>query len=261
MNSDDIKKILAVKYREEFFVPEFRDKPAGYNHMIDALAIWLHPSRSSEIECFEIKVNRSDWLKELADVGKSDSIARHCDRIWLVTSDDKIAKLNEIPVNWGWMGVSGKRLNILKDAPKLEPIIDRDFLITVAQYSRENPKFLITDAETRGYDKGYAEGKLNSIPEAERRTYEWNKNKLKLAEERLKELSDRFGVRNFEWMDIPGMKDIMLLAESIYNLKKETYAFKSMKGDIEDLQKLLDGIKNNISKFEEKKRLVYELPS
>mgnify|MGYP000731094661 CR=1 FL=1 len=48
----------------------------------------------------------------------------YCDFFYLFTTDEKVAKLEEIPENWGWMTERGGKIFILKKAPKLkaEPI-------------------------------------------------------------------------------------------------------------------------------------------
>ena len=86
----------------------------------DALALSLWPSRGIELHGHEIKVSRGDWLRELRDVGKADSIQRFCDRWWLVIGDAAIVAPGELPPRWGLMVVKGGRLVVSKDAPLLK---------------------------------------------------------------------------------------------------------------------------------------------
>lgn len=94
----------------------------GYkaNSAVDALALSLWPSRGIELHGHEIKVSRSDWLRELKDVRKSQPIQRYCDRWWLVVGDPDIVQPGELPPTWGLMVVRGGRLVAVKEAPKLE---------------------------------------------------------------------------------------------------------------------------------------------
>lgn len=154
MENEDLAKLVrdAIKkrYREEFVIYEFKDLPSNPSHYMDALVINLHPSRSTYIESIEIKTHRNDWLNELKNPDKNDSISKHCDLVWLATSSKDIARIEEIPPNWGWMVLTGNRLKIMKQAPKLNPVIDKDFVITVCQYASTRAK---------NYDDMYLERK------------------------------------------------------------------------------------------------------
>lgn len=86
----------------------------------DALALSLWPGRGIELHGHEIKVSRADWLRELRDVAKADSIQRFCDRWWLVVGDPAIVTPDELPPRWGLMAVKGGRLVATKPAPKLK---------------------------------------------------------------------------------------------------------------------------------------------
>lgn len=87
----------------------------------DGMAMSLWPSRGLGLEGIEIKSFRSDWLRELKMPEKAENIFKYCDQWWLVTTDDTIAKMEEIPATWGWLAVKGKRLITMKEAPKLTP--------------------------------------------------------------------------------------------------------------------------------------------
>jgi hypothetical protein len=95
----------------------------------DGIAMSLWPSRGLGIEGIEVKSFRSDWLRELKDPKKAENVFKYCDRWWLVTADDNVAKMEEIPLTWGWMTVKGKRMITIKEAPALTPIaVDKTFI-------------------------------------------------------------------------------------------------------------------------------------
>jgi hypothetical protein len=100
---------------------EVRDD-AGFkaHRSADVVAMNCWPSRGLRLHGLEVKSHRSDWLRELAKPEKSVAIQRFCDHWWLVTSDDKVATLDEIPERWGWLALSGKTLKTMRDAPALE---------------------------------------------------------------------------------------------------------------------------------------------
>jgi hypothetical protein len=86
----------------------------------DAVALSLWPSRGIELHGHEIKVSRSDLLKELQEPGKSEPIQQFCDRWWLVLGAANLIKPGELPPTWGLMVVQGSQLRVTVEAPKLE---------------------------------------------------------------------------------------------------------------------------------------------
>ncbi|HYJ21079.1 MAG TPA: hypothetical protein VEW07_03530, partial [Solirubrobacterales bacterium] len=62
---------------------------AGFDarRTIDAVSLNLWPSRGMLLDGYEIKVSRSDWLRELKNPAKAEEFAGLVDRLWLVVSD------------------------------------------------------------------------------------------------------------------------------------------------------------------------------
>lgn len=85
----------------------------------DAVALGMWQQNGRLIHGFEIKVSRSDWLREVRDVGKADPFIEQCDRWWLVTGDLSVAKPEEIPEAWGWMNATKTGLRIQRPAKSL----------------------------------------------------------------------------------------------------------------------------------------------
>jgi len=88
----------------------------------DVVVMGAWGSTAHDIQGFEVKVSRSDWLNEVKKPNKNDSIKQYCDRFWLVITSEDMVKEGELPDSWGMMVVSGAGLKIVKKAPKLEPI-------------------------------------------------------------------------------------------------------------------------------------------
>lgn len=86
----------------------------------DALAFSLYPSRGLELHGIEVKVHRSDWLREKDDPEKAEAIAAFCNRWWLVTTEGCVKDASEIPPAWGWLDFDGKKLVQKKAAPLKE---------------------------------------------------------------------------------------------------------------------------------------------
>jgi len=126
-----LKKFPASEYA---LMAEVRDAAGfGASRSADFLAMGLWPSRGLDMIGIERKSFRGDWLKELKTPEKAENIYQYCDRWYLLTDNENVAKIDEIPINWGWMhiNVDGK-LKVIKEAPKLSPIpISKSFLACV----------------------------------------------------------------------------------------------------------------------------------
>lgn len=137
---------MVTLLRERFKAPEFAFIPSVRNgtgwarnaRTADGLAMSLWPSRGLELHGFEIKVSRSDWFREKNDPQKAEDIAQFCDRWWLVTSDEAIAPLDEVPPTWGLLTVRRKKLVVVREPAKLEAKpLDRLFLAAILRRAAE----------------------------------------------------------------------------------------------------------------------------
>lgn len=112
-----------------FEVPDGVGNSKRTQRTADAIVINFWESRGLEIEGFEIKVERSDWQRELQMPAKADAHFVRCDRWWLVTPQASapkggVARAEEIPGPWGWMVITAKgEVQVLKKAPKLVPSV------------------------------------------------------------------------------------------------------------------------------------------
>lgn len=135
LGESDLLDRLTVKFPspEWAFMPHVSDGTGGYkSRTADAIAMNLWPSRGLEIHGFEVKVYRSDWVRELRDPAKADAIAKYCDRWWLVVGDKGILEPGELPATWGLMIPFGRGLRAMVTPQKLtaaEP--DRTFLAAI----------------------------------------------------------------------------------------------------------------------------------
>lgn len=100
----------------------------------DAVAMNLYPSRGLEINGVEVKVSRSDWLRELRDPAKAETIFKFCDRWWLAVSDREIVKDGELPITWGLLVLKGGKLVQAVAAPKLDALpVTKQFFAALAR--------------------------------------------------------------------------------------------------------------------------------
>jgi hypothetical protein len=97
---------------------------AGFDarRTIDFMAFDLWPMQGLHLHGHEVKISRSDWLRELRDPTKAEEFKRYCDRWWLVVPDASIVKREELPDGWGLLAPRADGKLVAKvSAPKLTP--------------------------------------------------------------------------------------------------------------------------------------------
>jgi hypothetical protein len=149
--------------RERYAAPQYAlfdevFSSVGGGQRADAIAVAMWRSRGLAIHGFEIKVSRSDWLRELKNPKKAEHIFRYCDYWWLVVNDEKrIALPEEIPAPWGVLAPQGDCLRQVRAATKLQPDpLDRPFLCSLLRthYDREGYSPVLQEEFERGHKSG-----------------------------------------------------------------------------------------------------------
>lgn len=105
---------------------------AGKRRSADAIAMSLWPSRGLFIEGIEIKVSRSDWLRELKKPEKADSIANHCNAWWIATTPGVIK--NDLPAGWGHLELDDTgelQVKVAACTSTDQGAVDRSFLAAI----------------------------------------------------------------------------------------------------------------------------------
>jgi len=128
----------------------------GCRRHCDALVMSLWPSRGLEIIGIEVKVRRSDWLKELSLPEKAEAIAQYCDRWYLAVGDENIVQEGELPKGWGLIVPKSLGALRIKTEAKLaepEPQPDRNFLAAVLRQIQNQV------GEEAAYRRGQIDGK------------------------------------------------------------------------------------------------------
>lgn len=166
--SSTLYSALTVKYPapEWLLLPQVRSD-AGFGttmHPVrtaDAIAMNTWPSRGLTVLGFEIKVSRSDWLRELKQLDKADPIIRFCDR-WFIVAPAGIVKDAELPAAWGLITPHGKGLRIVSDGERLpaEPL-DRGFVAAMFRRAMDvRPDTAQLKAE---YERGAAAAREHNL--------------------------------------------------------------------------------------------------
>lgn len=125
MKTPDVKSALRARFCSPEWAIFFEvadGTGANQRRWADAVAMNMYPSRGLEIHGFEIKVSRSDWLRELKNPEKSSTVQQFCDRWWIVAPKELI-KPGELPPTWGHYDITPAGvIRQVVAAPKLEAL-------------------------------------------------------------------------------------------------------------------------------------------
>jgi len=94
----------------------------GAPNIADVMILGAWHSSGNELEGFEVKVSRADWLNEVKNPTKCQPSKQYCHRWWLVIADASMVKDGELPDDWGMMVADRGVLKVIKKAPKLTPV-------------------------------------------------------------------------------------------------------------------------------------------
>lgn len=78
--------------RRHVLAEQVRYLPGSGHSIADAISIDTWSSGHYALHGYEVKVSRSDFLRELRDPGKHATWARHCERWWIVVPDAQMAR-------------------------------------------------------------------------------------------------------------------------------------------------------------------------
>jgi hypothetical protein len=84
----------------------------------DYVAMDLWPSKGLALHGHEIKISRSDWLRELKEPEKAAEFIPYMNFWWLVASHPRIVRDGELPEGWGLMVMRGPLLVVATRAPR-----------------------------------------------------------------------------------------------------------------------------------------------
>jgi hypothetical protein len=126
MTEADVTAALHVRYSQvhgngrRYAVAAGVRSHAGFDarRTADYVAMDLWPSKGLALHGHEIKVSRSDWLRELKEPEKAAEFIPYMNYWWLVASDPRIVRDGELPKGWGLMVMRGPLLTVAVRAPR-----------------------------------------------------------------------------------------------------------------------------------------------
>lgn len=197
LSTPALESLLREKYPRDKYALIF-DVPDAVSmdqkRRIDALAFGCWASLGRSLEGFELKVSRSDWLRELKNVNKADPFVALCDRFWLVTSDSSVAKLDEIPACWGWMAATRNGLRIQRPASKLPGCGDafpRSFVIGVMRRLQDD---LLASPDVRAHIETKVKDATNNFEQRIKWAADRASGDLKRNQEAIREFEEASGI-------------------------------------------------------------------
>jgi len=216
----------------------------------DAMAISLYRSRGRALWGFEFKVSRSDWLHELKQPEKSESILRFCDYWALVVPSKDLVKTGELPPTWGMYVAQKNRLKCVVPCPKLEPLpMDRVMLAALA-YAIDKRKTkadeaALSEARNEGYKQGVA--RTNS---------EYYEKEYKSLEEKVSEFETASGLSiRYGWKSPEKIGNIVRqILSGDQNLKSIARDIEFSLRNTEELKSTLEEQKKELEAFLSRKK-------
>jgi len=108
------------------FIPECGINGAGSQSRADALYVGFTSTSGRLLVGHELKVSRSDWLRELDKVGKADFWADNCHQWWIVAPGPEVAPKEELPAGWGLLYPSPRTKTRMQVVVKAQTHTDRN---------------------------------------------------------------------------------------------------------------------------------------
>lgn len=202
---NNIYDILQKRYpaNEYVIMAEVSDKAGfGRSNSADYIVVGLWPSRGLPVIGIELKSFRGDWLKELKNPAKAENIYQYCDYFYLLTADESIAKIEEIPASWGWVSIKGDRLKTIKEAPYLTAkALSKDFAVCMLRRAADKSKWIQIASIQDKIDEVKEQARLDYEKE-----YDRGKIRLKELEKERVDFEEAAGIRFGHWKQSP--KDI-----------------------------------------------------
>jgi hypothetical protein len=191
VKASDINRAIKGKYSDQqwrvwFEVSEGTGSFSG--RRADAVVMNIWPSKAYQLNVFEVKVSRSDFKTEVADLTKWQAVGKYADFFWLACPVG-LVKPDEVPEAWGLMELTKGGLRIKKQAPAREnpTQLDRSFAASLLRSGED-----LTEAEIERRVNERAEAATAAIQEAAKRGYDRSLAHLQSKLDRMEQWKSRF---------------------------------------------------------------------
>lgn len=244
LKTSEVIERLGAKYPspQYGFITQVRSGTGAYAaRTADAMAMSVWPSRGLHITGFEVKVSRTDWLKELKQPEKAEELAIYCHYWYMVFGDETIYRPEEIPQKWGVMVPFGKGLKVVKEAPFSNEALPIDYIVLAGIFRNIAERCTANELIERKMDEREERGKNWAKHEIERLKGEFEKTTKQIAD-----FESASGVRITGWYgnnETPEAvgKALKLVLNHSKKVSGAEEGIKKLKSRAENIIKFLDG--------------------
>lgn len=237
---------------EYAILPEVRNA-AGHqsSRSADYVLMNMWPSRGLAVHGIEMKSGRGDWLKEIKSPEKAEAIFKYCDYWWLLTTNDNVAKIDEIPDTWGWKHISNGKIRTIKEAPKLKPApLERGIIASMIRRASDKTNYIHSDS-IQDHIKRESEAQVR----IQNRNYERMQKEYDDLKNIVSEFEKHSGIRilnRFMWgsatlknigkaVDVVAKHDVSKVVDQIDKMKEQLKIIHdNLENELEYLQSLED---------------------
>lgn len=206
LNTAHARQMLHKRYPapEWALMQEVAPATGGGTRYADAVAINLWNSRGHSIHGFEIKVSRSDWLRELKQPEKAEDVFRFCD-FWWILAPKGIVKDGELPPAWGLLELRESGITQVVKAPQLAPVpVTKEFFASLIRRSHEQIDAIAERKQREAVREAQADIDRRVASEVESAA-----RKFREREEQIKKFTDETGIE-FDRYSGPSIEMIAL---------------------------------------------------
>lgn len=224
------------------------DTGAKHKGWADAVAMSVWPSRGYAIHGFEIKVSRSDFLKEMENPGKADVVGQHCD-YWNLVTPSGLVQDSEVPEAWGLITLTAKgRLHTRRAPTKNKAAqINKGFMAALLRRRADHNTNGIHERykhEIEEIKKQHAK-EIEKKVEAAVRMIDRDKGETKAW---IAEFEERLGMSFNVWESQDQIAQSLLLASSLMGDYGKLETCQEAAEELaKEIKQIMDGIRNGKS--------------
>lgn len=228
VTSNDVVEALNGKFRSENYLKfrEFDEFSSG--RRVDLLAVSLVRSRPG-VHGVEIKVSRSDWLREMNMAKKADAFY-FCDFYYLA-SPPGVWQSGEVPHAWGIMEIQNGKVKVLREPTRLNSRYDFMFLKTLIGRMLNPDLSALQKRYNEGYDQGRKDGEKSSNAQMHVETL---KREIGIYEENFKKFKDVSG------MDLPSVWSLGDIGEIVKKVQSKNEAMEEIERFSKNMDRFID---------------------
>lgn len=191
--AEQLELRLALRYRgddAEILFGVRNDAGFRADRTADAIAIGLWPSTGCYLQGFEIKVARSDWLRELKDGAKSEAFMPYMDFWWLVAPRE-VVKDEELPPGWGLLVPVGEdKLRVARQATRNESPKPMPRGMLAALVKRASTRKALKEELAASYREGVKDGRAQAS-----RSQNWDVERARGLREQVERFAKETGIQ------------------------------------------------------------------